>query len=254
MTEMRRPKLAIVGKGGVGKTTIAAGLALVLQGRGEPVFAVDGDSNSSLGYALGFPEEKLAGLKPLVALREELEKRAQPEGTGMYLLAPPVADLIDKYSLPQDNIRLLVMGTIGEAGSGCACALNAALREILRQLVKRPEAIVVDMEAGVEHMGRGTAAALDTMLIVTEGASASLRTAQRLRELAQQLGVQHLGVIGNKVRTNQEAQAIKEAFPELPVLAFVPFLEGLAEPLERNNPATQQLLGLMEEALQHLPQ
>jgi CO dehydrogenase maturation factor len=253
MTENRRPKFAVAGKGGVGKTTVSAGLVLALARRGEPVFAVDGDSNGCLGYALGFPGSQLRELKPLAEMREELEERAKPGDTGMYLLTPPVDDLIDKYSVTQDNMRLLVMGTIGEAGSGCACGLNTALREILRQLVKRPEALVVDMEAGVEHMGRGTTSALDTMIVVAEPAGSSLRTASRVVELARQMGVQHLAAVANKVRRESDVSTVQNAVGDVPIIATIPFLEGLREPLSAATPETDRLVSLLGEAIEQMP-
>jgi len=253
VSDRKQPKFAVAGKGGVGKTTVSAGLVLALARRTLPVYAVDGDSNGCLGYALGFPGADLCELKPLAEMREELEERAKPNDSGMYLLTPPVDDLIAKYSIAQGNMRLLVMGTIGEAGAGCACGLNTALREILRQLVKRPEAIVVDMEAGVEHMGRGTAGALDTMIVVAEPADSSLRTAQRVVELARQMGVAHLAAIANKVRQDGDVGRVREALGDVPVIAAVPFMAGLREPLSVTTPETDQLLSLLGQALDVLP-
>lgn len=253
MSEVKRPKFAVVGKGGVGKTTVSAGLTLALLQQGVPVFAIDGDSNSSLGYALGFPKEQLAAQKPLAEMREELEERAKPGGSDLYLLTPPVDDLIEDFSLTRDNLRLLVMGTIGEAGSGCACGLNTALREVLRQLAKREEALVVDMEAGIEHMGRGTASALDMMIIVAEPAESSLRTAQRVVELAKQMGVKHLAVVANKVRGEDGLTLVHEALDPLPVIATVPYLPELREPLTQPSPQVEQLVGILSEALGKLP-
>lgn len=260
MGEVKRPKFAVVGKGGVGKTTVSAGLTLALLQKGVPVFAIDGDSNSSLGYALGFPKEQLAAQKPLAEMREELEERAKPGGSDLYLLTPPVDDLIEDFSLTRDNLRLLVMGTIGEAGSGCACGLNTALREVLRQLAKREEALVVDMEAGIEHMGRGTASALDMMIIVAEPAESSLRTAQRVVELAKQMGVKHLAVVANKVRTDptgsylpEDMALVHEALDPLPVIQAVPYMRELREPLTERTEQTDLLLALMRVALDQLP-
>jgi CO dehydrogenase maturation factor len=253
MSTPERPKLAVAGKGGVGKTTISAALTLALAARGQPVLAVDGDSNGCLGPALGFTAEDLAALCPLEEMHQELEKRAKPVDSATYLLAPPVADLIDKYSLVRGDVQLLVMGTIGEAGSGCACGLNTSLREVLRQLVKRPEALVVDMEAGIEHMGRGTIKALQAMLIVAEPAPSSLRTCQRLVELAGQMGVQHLGVIANKVRNDAGFAEVERVAGPVPVLARVPFLEDLREPLTGPSASNEQLLGILSEALDRMP-
>jgi len=253
MSDAKHPKFAVAGKGGVGKTTISSGLTLALVGRGAEVIAVDGDSNGCLGYALGFPTDALAALQPLAEMREELESRAKPDDSGMFLLTPPVADLIDKYSLAREHLRLLVMGTIGEAGSGCACGLNTSLREVLRQLVKRPEALVVDMEAGVEHMGRGTVMALDTMVIVAEPAASSLRTCERVIELARQMGVQHLAVVANKVRRDEDVATVQAVVGEIPIIAVVPYMPDLREPLTEPSPAAEKLIGLLSEALDKMP-
>lgn len=249
MNETPGLKLSVAGKGGAGKTTIAAGLALGLARAGRQVFAVDGDSNNCLGYALGFPPDELADLLPLAEMREELESRAEPGGTGMYLLSPPVADLIDKYSLTRDSLRLLVVGTIGEAGGGCACSLNSALRQILRDMVSRPEAVVVDMEAGVEHLGRGTAGALDTMLVVAEPTAAGLRTARRIAELAEGLGVRRVLAVANKVRSDDELRRIEHELEGLPVAGAVPYLERMPDVLADSSPEAERILAALDQAL-----
>lgn len=253
MTTTPLPKFAVAGKGGVGKTTISAGVALALSRHSLPVLAVDGDSNGCLGHALGFPSEELAALCPLAEMREELEQRAKPAGGATYLLTPPVADLIDKYSLRSGELQLLVMGTIGEPGGGCACGLNTSLREVLRQLVKRPEAIVVDMEAGVEHMGRGTTRALHGMLVVADPGASSLRTCQRIIGMARQMGVEHLGVVGNKIRDDADFAAVEAVAEGAPVVARVPFLPDLREPLTGFSPGNEQLIRILSDALDRMP-
>lgn len=242
-------KLSVAGKGGVGKTTIAAGLALALARTGQTVFAVDGDSNNCLGYTLGFPPDDLADLRPLAEMREELEERAQPGGTGMYLLSPPVADLIDKYSLTRDALHLLVIGTIGEAGGGCACSLNSALRQILRDMVSRPEAVVVDMEAGVEHLGRGTAGALDTMLVVAEPSASGIRTCRRIAQLAHGLGVRRVLAVANKVRSDDDTRRIERDLDGLPLAGAVPYLERMPDVLTDNAPETERILAALAQVL-----
>ncbi|MBC7286709.1 MAG: AAA family ATPase [Armatimonadetes bacterium] len=238
-------KVSVAGKGGAGKTTVAAALALALRERGFEVFAVDGDSNSCLGHALGFPDKDLANLRPLSDMREELQRRAQPEGSTMYSLTPPVDDLIEQYSLRRDGLSLLVMGTIDQGGSGCACPLNATLREVLRQMVKRPEAVVVDLEAGVEHLGRGTAMALDHMLIVTEPTEASIRTCNRIARLAADIGVRRVAVLPNKIRSPEDVRRIGEGVQSLSVLEPVPYVENAPEVLTDGSAAARKLIDIL---------
>ncbi len=252
MTQVTGPKLSVAGKGGVGKTTVSAALALALRQRGFEVFAVDGDPNNCLGAALGFPADQLAELRPLSDMRDELKRRAQPGGSTLYLLTPPVDDLIEQYSLSRNGLRLLVMGTIDQGGSGCACPLNAVLREVLRQMVKRPEAVVVDLEAGVEHLGRGTAMALDQMLLVTEPTSASIRTCQRIARLAADIGVKNLVVLPNKIRTDEELQRVREGLRDLPVLDPLPYIENAPEVVADGSAEARRIIHALGAAVDKL--
>jgi CO dehydrogenase maturation factor len=218
------------------------------------VFAVDGDSNNCLGYTLGFPHEQLERIRPLSEMREELEKRSQPQGEGMFLLAPPVGDLIERYALRRGDLSLLVMGTIEQGGGGCACPLNTTLREVLRQMVKRPEAIVVDMEAGLEHLGRGTAAALDTMILVCEPTQASIRTSHRIASLATNLGVSNLGIVGNKIHHPGDEELITQSAENIPVLGMLPYIEHMPENLADGSDEAVRLITLAESIVNCLHQ
>ncbi|MCX7597581.1 MAG: AAA family ATPase [Armatimonadetes bacterium] len=222
-------KLAVAGKGGVGKTTICAGLALALAEQGERVMAVDADPNNCLGYALGIPPEKLEGITPISDMKELLEERAGSAGGGMYNLTPEVADLIDRFKVSWGNVDLLVMGTIDRGGGGCACPLNSALKQLLRELVALPGALLVDMEAGLEHLGRGTAAAVNAFVIVVDATPAALRTARRISELAAELGVRNIWAMGNRVSTPEQRQEITNGLGSIPVIGFVRVHPGLSE-------------------------
>jgi len=222
-------KLAVAGKGGMGKTTICAGLALALVEQGERVMAVDADPNNCLGFALGIPAEKLEGIKPISEMKELLEERAGSRGGGMYNLAPEVADLIDQFKVSWGGLDLLVMGTIDRGGGGCACPLNSALKQLLRELVALPASLLVDMEAGLEHLGRGTAAAVNAFLVVVDATPAALRTARRTAKLAAELGVQNVWAVGNRVTTQEQRQAIQRGLDGIPVIGFVREHPGLSQ-------------------------
>jgi len=219
-------KVAISGKGGVGKTTLAALLAYVFAREGRKVLAVDADPDANLGAALGFDARELEGVIP-IASREELvhERTGARPGTmgGWFVLNPRVDDIPEKYWIEKDGIRLLVMGGITGGGTGCACPENTLLRNLLRHLVvEREETVIVDMEAGLEHLGRGTAGAVDAFIVVVEPGRRSFQTAEAVARLARDLGVDKVFVVGNKVRPGEE-EAIVEGIKGLPLLGVIPF-------------------------------
>ncbi len=221
-------KLAVAGKGGVGKTTVSAGLTLLLAETGK-VMAVDADPNNCLGFALGIPAERLVGIKPVSEMKELLAQRSGSSGGGMFDLAPEVADLIEEFKVTEGNIDLLVMGTIDRGGAGCACSLNSTLKQLLRELVALPGSLLVDMEAGLEHLGRGTAAAVNAFLIVVDPTPPALRTAGRTVKLAGELGITNVFALGNRASTDEQRARIREALGDLPVIGFVGEHRGLAQ-------------------------
>lgn len=222
-------KLAVAGKGGVGKTTTCAGLALCLAKQGERVMAVDADPNNCLGFALGVEPSRLAGIRPISEMEELLADRAGSSGGGIFHLAPEVADLIDQFKVGFGNIDLLVMGTVDRGGGGCACPLNTALKQLLRELVALPGSLLVDMEAGLEHLGRGTAAAVNAFLIVVDPTLPALRTAHRVHKLAQELGIKRIWAVGNRVSEEAQRELILRELGEIPVIGFVHEHRGLAQ-------------------------
>ena len=224
-------KIAVAGKGGVGKTTVAAGLCLLLAEQGRIPWAVDADPNNCLGYALGFPQHLLDDVKPLSEMREMLAERAgsSPGRGGMFSLNPPVADLIADYEIKGRDISLLVMGAVDEGGTGCMCPENATLRTILRELVHAERDLIVDMVAGLEHLGRGTAQAVDGLLIVTRPAGSALRTVQRVISLAEDIGITRIWAVGNDASSEQETTRIREALAPVPVLGILPHYGGLSD-------------------------
>jgi CO dehydrogenase maturation factor len=220
-----RLKLAVAGKGGVGKTTLSAALARALARRGEPVMAVDADPNNCLGRALGFPESTLRLVKPLSEMREELAALAgTSEGGGFFSINPPVEQLLSDYQIEHDGVSLLVMGTIDEPGAGCVCPESAILKALVRHLVGLEQtAVIMDMEAGLEHLGRGTARHIGALLIVTEPAPASARTATRIGRLARGLGLQVAGVVINKANSPGDEEKVRPYLEEVDIIASLPF-------------------------------
>lgn len=224
-------RLAIAGKGGVGKTTLSAGLAKSLVRRGERVLAVDADPNNCLGRALGFPEELLSRVTPLSEMTELLAERAgTTAGGSFFAINPPVEDLLDRYRLDQDGVSLLVMGTVDEPGAGCVCPESSVLKALLRHLVSLEEySLVLDMEAGLEHLGRGTAQYVGALLIVVEPTAASARTAARIARLASGLKMRVPGVVLNKAPSDEARETVLPYLGELRVLTVLPADPAVAE-------------------------
>jgi CO dehydrogenase maturation factor len=216
-------KLAIAGKGGVGKTTLVALLAREAVTRGYRVLVVDADPDANLATTLGFPN-------PIAPLSEERELIADRAGTGgLVKLNPTVDDIPDRYAVEQDGIRLLVLGGIRQGGGGCACPAYTLLKALLHHLlVQRSELVLADMEAGIEHLGRGAVEAVDALLVVVEADRRALETAVRTVRLAREIGLEQLVAVGNKIRGPEEASSIQDALPAgLQLLGVLPYLEEL---------------------------
>ena len=221
------PKIAISGKGGVGKTTLAALLAHIFTQQGYTVFAIDADPNANLGSALGIPPEVMAHITPIADMKELIAERtgAQPGSYGGYFrLNPQVDDIPDRFSAQHRGIRLLVMGMVRGAGAGCMCPENALLRTLMAHLLlQREEMVILDMVAGLEHLGRGTAAAVDLLIGMVEPGRRSIQTARKIAGLASDLGIGRYGVVENKVRDGRDRALIEEALGEVPILGFLPY-------------------------------
>lgn len=219
-------KLAITGKGGVGKTTLTALLAQSYADAGRQVLAVDADPSPCLAGALGFPAELRAQLRPIAEMDELIEERtgAKP-GTlgGFFTLNPRVDDIPERFSVLHRGVRLLEMGSVDVGGSGCICPESAMLKTLFTHLLFRNDDILLlDMYAGVEHLGRATVDFVDAMLIVAEPTRRSLGTAAQIKKLANDIGLQRLYLVGNKVRNDEEAKFLEAETPDIPLLGYLP--------------------------------
>jgi CO dehydrogenase maturation factor len=218
-------KIAITGKGGVGKTTLTSLLAYTYADLGYQVLAVDADPSPCLGAALGFPDDLLAGLTPIARMDELIYERtgAQPGTTGgFFKLNPRVDDLPDRFSAVQGNIRLLELGAVEMGGSGCICPESTMLRSLITHILLRmDEVVLMDMYAGVEHLGRATADAVDAMIIVVEPTARSIGTATQIKSLAEDLKLAKLYLVGSKLRNEDDRAFIMSRSPGLPILGYL---------------------------------
>jgi CO dehydrogenase maturation factor len=226
-------KIAISGKGGVGKTTLAGVMARVLAGRGHKVLAIDADPDANLASAVGIPQEELKNIKPLAKMRELIEERtgAAKGAYGAYFkLNPQVEDLPDRFSLKHDGVKLMVLGTIPQGGGGCFCPENVVLKSLLAHVfIEREEYLIVDMEAGLEHLGRGTTAYMDALIVVVEPGRRSFQTARQVKELAGDLGIKRVYVVVNKVVSDADVAMVREHLPDIPLLGVMSYNEKVIE-------------------------
>jgi CO dehydrogenase maturation factor len=219
-------KIAITGKGGVGKTTLTALLAQAYADMGRQVLAVDADPSPCLAGALGFPEELRAQLHPIAEMDALIEERtgAKPRTVGgFFTLNPRVDDIPERFSVLHRGVRLLEMGSVDLGGSGCICPESAMLKTLFTHLLfRKDDVLLLDMYAGVEHLGRATVDFVDAMLVVVEPTRRSLGTATQIKKLANDIGLTRLYLVGNKVRNEEEAKFLESETPELPVLGYLP--------------------------------
>ncbi len=223
-------KFAIVGKGGVGKTTLSASLARRLAGQERPVVAVDADPDGNLASALGVPLDRVP--QPIADMRELILDRtdAKDQGAGLiFKLNPKVDDLPEKFSVDADSVRLLVLGTVETGGKGCMCPEGAVLKALLQHLLLRVEDdVILDMEAGLEHMGRASAKGVDALISVVEPGMRSVQTAAKIQKLARDIGIERTFVVANKIRQQEQLDTLERALVGQTILAALPFSEEMA--------------------------
>ena len=212
-------KIAVSGKGGTGKTTLSALLARALAEEGRPVTAVDADPDANLASALGLPVEEWP--EPIAQMRELIRERTDSSGGyGTYFkLNPDVRDLPERFSRTVHGVRLLTLGGVSTGGSGCICPESALLKALVTHLLMRPnEVVILDMEAGVEHLGRATAQAVSTMIIVVEPGQQSLQTARTIRRLAAEIRIPRVAAVINKIEPDMDLDALTARLDEIPLL------------------------------------
>jgi CO dehydrogenase maturation factor len=224
-------KIAISGKGGVGKTTLAALIIKNFADRGNKVLAIDADPDANLASALGIehPEQ----IVPISQMKELIEERTESKVGSMgtfFKLNPHVSDLPEKLSVQKDNIRVMVMGGVKRGGGGCVCPESVLLKTLVTHLIlARDEVVVLDMEAGIEHLGRGTASAVNKLIVVVEPGKRSIETAHQIKKLAQDLGLKHIALVGNKIRNDSDRDFLVKQLPGFTFLGFLPYNNEIIE-------------------------
>jgi CO dehydrogenase maturation factor len=226
-------KIAISGKGGVGKTSLTALLAQTYADRGRDVLVVDSDPSPSLANALAFPDELLAKLRPISEMEELIEERtgAKPGAAGgFFTINPRVDDLPDRFSAVHGGVRLLEMGSVESGGSGCICPESAMLKTLFTHLLfRKDDVLLMDMYAGVEHLGRATVDFVDAMLVVVEPTRRSLNTAKQIKQLAEDIGLKRLWLVGNRIRNQADLEFLEREAGDFPLLGWLPDDPGVIE-------------------------
>ncbi len=224
-------KIAVTGKGGVGKTTLSSTLARLYADEGRTVLAADVDPDANLGLALGLSEEEVNAIVPIAKMRTLVEERTGATYANKFFkLNPQVSDIPDNFAKDIHGVKLLVMGTVETGGSGCVCPEHVMLKSILSALVfRKDDVVVMDMEAGLEHLGRGTAGCMDQFIVVVEPGSRSIQTYEKVKQLAADLGVKKVSVVGNKVRSDADRDFLRSRIPEEDLLGFLSYNEEVID-------------------------
>ena len=218
-------KIAITGKGGVGKTTFSSMLSRMFADDGYRVVAVDADPDSNLGLALGFPKEVYDSIVPISEMRKLISERTAAE-TGtfnkMFKLNPKVDDIPENYCKEYNGVRLLTLGTVDFGGSGCVCPEHVLLKRLCSHLIlQNKDVVVMDMEAGIEHLGRGTAQGVDAFIVVVEPGERSLQTYRKVKSLGKDIGIKQVFVVGNKIRNKEDEEFIMSNIEDGEALGFI---------------------------------
>ena len=250
-------KIAVSGKGGVGKTTFAAFLIRALADQGNRVLAIDADPDANLAQALGVKDSE--DIIPISQMKELIEERTGAKEGSMgsfFTLNPKVDDLPERLSVEADGVRVMVMGGVKKGGGGCVCPESVLLKYLVMHIVlARDEAVVLDMEAGLEHLGRGTAMSVDRLIVVVEPGRRSIETAYQIRKLAHDLGLKNLSFVGNKIRSDKDRDFLIQKMPDFDFLGFIPHLTDIMDAdLEGRPPfeTATQVLEMVKKMLREL--
>ena len=249
-------KVAFGGKGGVGKTTITSLLARCLAAQGEKkVIAIDADPVTNLAAGLGIDEDE--PITPIAELTELIAERTGAEpGTmgGFFTLNPKVDDIPDRFSLERDGVKLLVMGTVKKGGAGCICPESTILKALMTHLVLyRDDIVLMDMEAGVEHLGRATSSSVDALVVVVNPGARSRVAASQINKLGKDIGIKNIVILGNRIRDEKDENLIREAFAGYSILGFLPEMEEIVEadregrrPFDNINETPKEILAIAD--------
>jgi CO dehydrogenase maturation factor len=231
-------KIAVTGKGGVGKTTVAAILARLYAEEGRNVVAADVDPDANLGLALGFSPEELNSITPISKMKELVNERTGADDSGLgkfFKINPKVDDIPERFAKEHNGVKLLVLGTVDTGGSGCVCPEHVLLKRLLSHLTMREnDVVIMDMEAGLEHLGRGTTSFMDRFIVVIEPGARSVQTYQNVKRLALDLGISRVDAVANKVRNAEDEAYVRGQIPDL--LGVIPYSSGVID-ADRNGKA-----------------
>ncbi|CAN2041741.1 Uncharacterized ATP-binding protein MJ0823 [Candidatus Magnetomoraceae bacterium gMMP-15] len=248
-------KIAISGKGGVGKTTFAALLSRTLNAQGKQVLAIDADPDANFAAALGIADSDK--IVPISEMKELIYERTEVQpGTigGFFKLNPKVDDLPNALSAKLENIKLMRLGGVKKGGFGCICPESTLLKALVSHIIlARDEVVIMDMEAGIEHLGRGTARSVDKLIVVVEPGRRSIETAIHIKKLASDIGLNNIAIIGNKIRGKEDEDFLKQYLSDFEFLCFLPYDNALIEadlngisPYEKDTPAKKILKEMVE--------
>jgi CO dehydrogenase maturation factor len=220
-------KIAVTGKGGVGKTTLVSVLSGLYAREGKTVLAVDVDPDANLGLALGFTEAEVEAITPISRMTDLVAERtgSTKDSFGRFFkINPEVRDIPSRFAHEKNGVKLLVMGTVETGGGGCVCPEHVMLKRIISHLVVDEDSLVImDMEAGLEHLGRGTAGMVDFFIVVVEPGARSIQTYHRIKELAADLGINKVNVVGNKIRSDADRKYIEDRVSADDLLGFISY-------------------------------
>jgi CO dehydrogenase maturation factor len=226
-------KLAVTGKGGVGKSTVAAALALTLARRGQRVLALDADPDANLASALGIPGETQKSIQTIsgqLAFIEERTGTTVNEYGRVFKLNPEVSDVAEKFGFIWKGVNVLVLGAVQNGGGGCACPESTFIKALITDLVVyKNETLIMDMEAGVEHLGRATASGVDGMLVVVEPGKRSVDCALTVLRMAREIGIGKFWFVGNKITVPADGEYLRQALPDADFISFIPYSPKLRE-------------------------